>query len=383
MDYISQFAGYDGVIQEIRLARKYNPDLSADLEAQARLIARLHPPVQKMRVLEVIQETPTVKTFRLVPQTGFPAPFLAGQYINLTVEVQGIVTGRPYTISSPPTQRDHYDITVREVPGGLVSGYLHQQVGPGDCLDCSGPAGHFHFNPLFHDPVSVFIAGGCGLTPFISMIRQMADRSAEREIYLFYGHSTVNEALFHDELVELAERTPGLTYVPVVEQPPPGYQGCQGLVSGRLLQETLGDLTGKTYYLCGPQGLYNYCLNQLGSLGVPRRKIRTEVYGLPPEIWKHPAWPDDISPDNYVNVYLSGGGSVPARCGETLLTALEKEGYRPPSLCRSGQCSLCRVRLVSGLVFQPEGVWLRKSDRENGWIHSCAAFPLTDVELLI
>ena len=77
------------------------------------------------------------------------------------------------------------------------------------------------------------------------------------------------------------------------------------------------------------------------------------------------------------------GKPLEARAGESLLVSLEKGGLVVPSLCRSGECSMCRLKILSGKVFQPPGVPVRKSDRQFGYVHACAAYPLSDLEILI
>ena len=72
-----------------------------------------------------------------------------------------------------------------------------------------------------------------------------------------------------------------------------------------------------------------------------------------------------------------------ARASEPLLTSLEKNHVVVPSLCRSGDCSMCRVKVLSGTVYQPPGVPVRKSDRQFGYVHSCMAYPISDLEILI
>jgi len=113
----------------------------------------------KLRVSEIIDETTSTKTLRLVSQDGYLPPFLAGQYIALFLDLSGIRTSRPYTISSPPNQTGFYEITIRRVEDGLVSNYLLDEVKKGDELESSGPAGNFYHNPLFHDRTMVCIRG--------------------------------------------------------------------------------------------------------------------------------------------------------------------------------------------------------------------------------
>jgi ferredoxin len=121
---------------------------------------------------------------------------------------------------------------------------------------------------------------------------------------------------------------------------------------------------------------------ELKQLGIPGRRIRHEVFS-PPQVYKDPAWPQEIKPDTIFRVSLSSGRKINARAGEPLLTSLERAGLAVENSCRSGECSLCRVKLLSGQVFQPPQVLLRKSDRQVGYIHSCAAYPLSDVEILL
>jgi len=382
-DIFKDFDGYEAVVQEIAFGRKYAIPYSAALDSAGHYIDRLHPRRLRLRVSETIQESPSTRTLRLVSPEGYLPPFQAGQYIALSLEVAGIRTSRPYSISSPPNQRGHYDITVRRVEGGLVSNFLLDQVRVGDILECSGPAGHFFHNPLFHDRSMVLIAGGSGITPFMSMIREICECGLDRTVHLVYGSREVKDVPFHEALLGISRRFHNIRYTPVIEDPPVGYQGYRGLITGDVLKEVLGRLDGRTFYLCGPRGMYDLCIPALERLGVPRRKIRKEAFGAPVDVCDDPAWPRDVRRDAVFHVLIKGRRKLEALAGESLLVALEKGGVAPPSLCRSGQCSVCRVKLLSGTVFQPAGVPVRKSDRRFGYVHSCMSYPLSDLEVLI
>nr|NIR14370.1 hypothetical protein [Desulfobacterales bacterium] len=139
-----EFDGYNEIIEEIEISRKYGVDYSAHKDSPDQYINRLHPPRLRLRVSEIIEETASTKTLRLVSEDHYLPPFLAGQYIALFLGIGNIRTSRPYSISSPPNQTGHYDITIRRVEGGLVSNYLLDEVEKGDVLESSGPAGHFY-----------------------------------------------------------------------------------------------------------------------------------------------------------------------------------------------------------------------------------------------
>jgi len=378
-----EFDGYEGIVEEIEFSRRHGTDYAVFRDSVDQQISLLHPNRMTLRVSDIIDKTPSAKTLRFVSQNGYLPPFLAGQYIALFVEVNGVRTSRPYSLSSPPNQTGYYDITIRRVEAGRVSNYLLDEVGRGDIMEGSGPSGHFYHNPLFHDRTLVCLAGGSGITPFMSMIREAVECGLDRTFYLFYGNKTVDETIFHDELTEISGRFENIVYVPVIENPSNGYNGATGLITGDLIREAIGDPEGKTFYLCGPQGMYDFCIPELERLGIPRRKIRKEVYGPPANIWEDPAWPKEIRPDDEFRVRVAGAEAIRARAGTPLLTALEDAGLRVPSLCRSGECSMCRIKILSGKVFQPAGVPVRKSDRQFGYVHACVSYPLEDLEILI
>ncbi len=377
-----EFDGYQGIVDEIDFSRKHGVDYTGYRESVSQQINLLHPSRITLRVSDIIDETPSTKTLRFVSQDGYLPPFLAGQYIALFLDVNGVRTSRPYSLSSPPNQTGCYEITVRRVEAGRVSNYLLNEVRRGDILESSGPSGHFYFNPVFHDRTLVCLAGGSGITPFMSMIREAVECGLDRTLYLFYGNKTLDEAIFHDELGQLSKRFDNIVYVPVIEDPPEGYDGARGLMTGDLIRETIGEPLGKTCYLCGPQGMYDFCVPELKRLGIPGRKIRREVYGPPAQIWEDPAWPEEIKADDQFRVSVSGAEPIHARAGEPLLTALENAGLRVSSLCRSGECSMCRIKILSGKVFQPAGVPVRKSDRQFGYVHACVSYPIEDLEIL-
>jgi hypothetical protein len=179
-----EFDGYDRIVEEIDYSRRYGMNYGAETDAADPHIRRLHPPRVQFRVADIIQETSTAKTFRLVAEDRYLPPFLAGQYIALSLELGAVRTSRPYSISSPPNQTGYYDLTVRRVESGLVSNYLLDQVQRGDRLEGSGPAGHFYYNPLYHDPAMVCLAGGSGITPFMSMIQEIVECGLDRTVHL-------------------------------------------------------------------------------------------------------------------------------------------------------------------------------------------------------
>jgi len=377
------FDGYGEILEEINLSRKFGENYAAEQFSPEPYIRRLHPDRLDLRVVDMIEESASTKTLRFVAGEKYLPPFLAGQYIALQVEAGGIRTVRPYSISSAPNQSGYYDLTVRRVENGLVSNFLLDEVKIGDALQSTGPAGNFYFNPFIHKKTMVCIAGGSGITPFMSMIREIIQCGLDRTVYLFYGSKTTDDIIFHSELMQAAERFGNIHYIPVIEDPGDDYAGACGFMTAELIQDVLGDIEDKSFFICGPQGMYDFCLPELETLGIPRRKLRQEMYGAPPNIWDYPGWPANVNKDDTFSVQIKEGPKLSAAAGKPLQRSLEESGFAIPSLCRSGECSLCRVKILSGKVFQAPGTAVRKSDRQFGYVHACVSYPLEDLEILL
>jgi glycine betaine catabolism B len=382
-DIVKQLDGYEEIMREIEISRKYGLVVDVNKGSASEYIRRLHPSVMDLRVNQVIRETVSTKTLRLVSSDGYLPPFQAGQYIALYLDIDGIRTGRPYSISSAPNQTGYYDITVRRMNDGLVSNYLMDRVKAGDMIQSSGPEGRFAYNPLIYDKTLVFIAGGSGITPFMSMIREIAGRGLDREVFMFYGNRTEEDVIFHSELKELSGWFDNIHYIPVIQYPEGGYKGHAGFISGKIILNEIKDISKKTFMLCGPQALYDFCVPELTKIGVPPKKIHREIYGEPLNIYDSPGWPKSVNLYDTFTINISGAGAFKACAGKSLLSSLEKNGFARLFVCRSGECSLCRLRVVSGKVYQPPGALVRASDRRFGYVHSCVAYPLSDLEILL
>ena len=373
------------------------------------IVARLHPERMQLHVVDVIQATPSTKTFRLERLDGPLPPFRPGQYVNLFVEVDGVLTSRPYSIASPPPGDggSTLELTIRDKPGGFVAPYLLNEIKSGDKLETTGPAGTFYHEPLIDGRDLVFLAGGSGITPFMSIIRDAIHNQRALKIHLLYGSRTPDDVIYSQELEGLTatdgrrlpskglltepvdpdswtrDRGPNLNYALVISEPPPGYDGLTGFITADLIREVVGDLHDKTFYICGPNVMYDFCLTSLRALEVPSHKIKRELYGPPDDVTREPGWPQDLAPDTIFDVSVQGRGGIRAPAGEPLLNSLERYGVVLPALCRAGECSACRTRLLSGRVFQPARTGLRESDREHGYIHACVSYPLEDLSIRI
>jgi len=381
-DIVQKIDGYDEIIRETAVLEKYGFDYQAKRGEVRSIIDALHPARLDLTVSEIIQETASTKSIKLVSESGCLPPFQAGQYINVFVETGGVRTSRPYSIASSPAQTGYYEITVRRVDEGFVSNYLLDELKLGDRLRSSSPSGNFHYNPLFHGDKLVFIAGGSGITPFMSMIRELADKNLGRRLHLFYGSRIEDDVIYREEIDRISSAHRNFTWDLVVSEPAPSFRGIKGFINAGVIKGML-DGPDWTFFVCGPEAMYQFCLPELGKLPIPARKTKVEVRGTPKNIVSHPGWPENVKAGDVFNVAIKGRKTISAPASEPLMISLERAGVVIPALCRSGECSLCRTKLLSGRIYQPNGVKLRKSDRAFGYIHPCMAYPITDIDILL
>ena len=375
--------GYTDIQQEIEILQKYSLGRTSEKGQVSQIIDRLHPKTLQLQVSRVLKETESTITLRLVAEEGYLPPFQAGQYINLFTEVNGVRTSRPYSISSPPHQTGYYDITIRQVADGFVSKHFITRIKPGTRLESSSPAGQFYHNPLFHGDDLIFLAGGSGITPFMSMIREVTDRGIDRRMHLIYGCRTEDDVVFEKELQERAATFSNFKLSLVISEPTIGFNGPSGFITADLIRKRIGDLENRMFYVCGPEAMYSFVLDELQRAEIPNRLIRREVFGPPADITTQAGWPESVKKEDTFSMTFNNSQPIETRANEPLMNSLERAGLILPAQCRSGECSLCRTRLVSGRVFQPRGVKLRKSDQKFGYIHPYMAYPLEDLELML
>ena len=379
---IQNIDGYNEIIMETAVLEKYGFDYQTKRGEVRSIIDLLHPARLDLTVSEIFQETVSAKSIKLVSEGGLVPPFQAGQYINVFVEIGGVRTSRPYSIASSPTQTGFYEITVRRVDDGFVSNYLLDELKPGDRLCSSSPSGNFHYNPLFQGNKLAFIAGGSGITPFMSMIRELADKNMGRRLHLFYGSRIEDDVIYREEIDRVASSHRNFTWDMIVSEPSPSFSGLKGFINAGLIKDRLDGLDWM-FFVCGPEAMYQFCLPELGKLLIPVRRTKIEIMGVPKNILSHPGWPENVKASDVFKVAIKGKKTISASASEPLMISLERAGMAIPALCRSGECSLCRTKLLSGKVYQPNGVKLRKSDRAFGYIHPCMAYPITDIEILL
>jgi ferredoxin-NADP reductase len=346
-------------------------------------------------IADIRDETKTTKTFRLVADpdsdTRDLAYFRAGQVLSLKVEVDGIRITRPYSVSSAPFEAlgadGFYEITVRKEPDGFLTPYMWDNWKVGTKIRSSGPCGFFYYEPMRDASQMVGLAGGSGITPFRSMAREIIHGDLDAALLLLYGSSDEDDIVFYDEFKELEQKAPGrIQVVHVLSCAEVSLEGCeQGFITADIIRK-YADVDNSSFFICGPQAMYEFVEQELATFDLLSRRIRREVCGEVKGITPSPGFPQEVADQTFqLKVHIGGlTTEVPARATETVLVAMERANLAPPSQCRSGECGFCRSLLVFGDVYiRPDSDGRRAADKRFGYIHPCSSYPITDLEVTV
>ena len=234
------------------------------------------------QVEEVRPEAGDVTTLELAPPAGQkPYDHLPGQFHFLTVlDSQGPPREEHhFTISSSPTRTRHRSSTIKAL-GDFTSRVSKMK--PGDRVAVHGPFGRFSYLLYPDERELVFIVGGIGITPVMSMLRHMRDTGSDRSAILFYSNPSLEAAVFREELEEMAAQgRPRLGLVHILQHPPEGWRGETGHLSREMVERHLPDgIEDRGFYLCGPARLLREAEDILRGMGVPEDRLHSEVFRL-------------------------------------------------------------------------------------------------------
>ncbi|MBI5197391.1 MAG: hypothetical protein HZA19_02160 [Nitrospirae bacterium] len=238
--------------------------------------------MMELIITRIKSETPEIKTFRLDlgPHKSFS--FLPGQFIIVRAELWNAAKGkripvnRAFSISSSPQETDYIEFTAKRYQDGRMTHWLYDEVQVGQTLFIKGPSGHFVFREGEADEL-VLIAGGIGIAPFRSIIRDVLGRQYPVKISLFYSARTPVDFAYKNEFDDLAERFPQFQPSYTVTRDSQNWTGQVGRIDLSLLRNHLGH-PGTRYYLCGPQTLIDSLSRDLESAGIRKDNIMSEAW---------------------------------------------------------------------------------------------------------
>jgi ferredoxin-NADP reductase len=311
----------------------------------------------RAKIVAVRRQTPRSVTLTLEPNAAFAAgPALrAGQYVNLVVEVDGRRQSRCYSPANAEGAR-LIELTIGVHDGGVVSGHLYRNARVGMVVGLDGVGGDFAL-PAVRPQRVLFISGGSGITPVMSMLRTLRAEGSDREITFVHYARTPQEACYRDELAAMHgvrvrhgySRSPGAGDLE-------GYFGAAHLAG----------VTPDAVFVCGPRALVDavkrHYPNALSESFVP------PVFAVPAEV-------------SGGTVVFADSGLDVVDDGRSLLEQAEAAGLSPQSGCRMGICHTCTRRKTSGAVKNLITGAVSTADGED--VQICVSAPVGDVELAL
>jgi ferredoxin-NADP reductase len=309
----------------------------------------------RAKVIAVRRQTPRSVSLTLEPNQAFTG-FRAGQHINLTVEINGRRRTRPYSPASAEGS-PYIELTIGRHDGGLVSTYLCDHARPGMVVGLDSVGGDFVL-PTERPRRVLFVSGGSGITPVMSMLRTMRNEGSDREIAFIHYARTAQEACYADELGAMSG-------VRILH----GYtRDGQGDLTGYFDADHLAAAMPEpdAVYACGPQALVD--------------AVRTHV----PEALSESFVPPVFTPSTETvggTVSFADSGVTVTDDGRPLLDQAEDAGLTPESGCRMGICGSCTRRKTSGVV--KNMITGTVSSNESEDVRICVSAPVGDVDIAL
>lgn len=338
----------------------------------------LHPKKQDLVISRIEEHADIAKSYYFKSESAPLAYFKAGQYLTFRLEIGNSVVTRSYSIASSPASalNGEYQITVKRIADGFVSDYILDNWSVGDKVTAYAPEGNMTYNPLRDAKNIVAIAGGSGITPFLSLARAINEGDEDCSLTLLYGCRTSSEILFKSELDSLSEKNEKINVVYVLSHSDEeGYE--KGFVGADVIKK-YAPAENYSIFVCGPGGMYKFLETELPKLEKERKYIRFEVFSSGKKT-------DEEAKEYSITVINRGNESViKASSNETVLCAFERAAIEVPARCHTGECGFCRSKLISGKVYIPEGEDKRRiADMQFDFIHPCCCYPESDLVVRI
>jgi ring-1,2-phenylacetyl-CoA epoxidase subunit PaaE len=338
-----------------------------------------------LTVKEIVRETDDTITIHFWHPPHQAISYKPGQFLTLMPTVDGKKVRRAYSMSSSPNKDASLAVTVKRLPGGLVSNYLLDRLRPGDALEVMEPMGHFvcEPNPTRRRQVVMFGAGS-GITPLMSMLKSVLPVETGTRIFLIYGSRNENSIIFKQQLADLQEKYGDRFVVRHVLSQPQSWQREAGRLNQGKAIELLGelgvDVPQAEFYVCGPEGLMHEVQGALAVLGVPKERIHKESFAPTHETHGEVVEEDDggsLKTQTVTVIYEGAEYKVDVAPHQTILEAALELDIDLPYSCQAGMCTACMGRCTAGKVQLDEEDGLTDAELKAGFILTCVAHPLT------
>jgi ring-1,2-phenylacetyl-CoA epoxidase subunit PaaE len=336
-----------------------------------------------LKVMDIHPETKDCVTVLFKQPALKRVKYLAGQYLSLIFQINGRRYVRPYSFSSAPGVESTLNITVKRVSGGIISNHIIDKLKIDDLVEVMEPMGNFTLEDNnFNDNKQIYLWGaGSGITPLISIAKYALYHHQASFITLVYGNRNYESVIFRDEIEILKEKFSEQFTAQHFITSPFTDKLSPNIVQGRITAEKVRNIfskrktsTDQTYhYICGPIGLKESVKSVLKELGINHNNICSEDF----EIKRNPKDFENIY-TQYVSIKKSGEyNSIEVVAGKSILEAGLDSLIKLSYSCQTGNCLVCRGRIVKGEV-KMIGIEKLPESLDINECLLCCSFPVSD-----
>jgi len=334
-----------------------------------------------LTVKEIIHETNDSVSVILKNKNFFnKIKYKAGQFLTVKIPIKNKIEKRAYSFSSSPVTDKFLKITVKKVKEGLVSNYICNSLKAGEKIEIEKPAGSFYIEPNKNASFNyVFFAGGSGITPIFSIIKTVLEKEPLSKILLIYSNRDEQSIIFKKHLENLSQKFANNFAVEHIleKNSDKSHNYHQDLLNEELVNEILVKYNLKypegKYMMCGPQGFMDNAKKILAKNGISRDQIKLEAFKA-----NFVTSSDAKDLVSTVTIYYNNKKhTIDVPGDKTILQAAMANNVLLPYSCRSGMCSSCKAKCLSGKVKMIDGHLLPKEEIDEGNILTCISFPKT------
>ncbi len=343
----------------------------------------------KLKVKEIVQETPDCVSveFDLPQDLEDTYRFKPGQYLTFKHEINGEELRRSYSLCSAPYE-NKLKVAVKKVENGRFSTFVTERLNVGDELELMKPMGRFVSRTEAEDANLLFFAAGSGITPIISIIKDVLYNKPKANVTLVYGNKGFDHIIFREELEGLRNTHLGrFRLFHVLSREVQGEAIFNGRIDlekcGQLFESGLLDVsTYNEAFVCGPESMIQAVRDYLGENDFDANNLRFELFTSPGEEKKEEKKVEVENDGNQSDVVVVLDGveynMKLATDGDTILDAASAVGADLPYACKGGVCCTCKARVTEGKVSMDVNYSLEQDEIEQGFVLTCQSHPITD-----
>ncbi|CAM3723742.1 ferredoxin--NADP reductase [Mucilaginibacter galii] len=328
----------------------------------------------QLRVEAIEKENADTSTFYLKEVNGNKIAYQAGQFITLVINHHGEEIRRSYSLSSSP-QEALLAVTIKRIPNGEITRYLHAYTKIGDVWNAVEPAGRFTPPQLSNDTTLFYFAAGSGIVPIYAHLKYLLRQQSSLKITLFYSNLNSQAIIFKQQLDELANAYP--QQLNIVHLLSSEARRLNNIMAEKLVREyARAYLQQAQFYICGPFTYMRMVQLTLLYMGMESSQIHKENFVL--ETVPVSTTVTNFAPQKLRIFYQQEWHDIVVGENQTILQAALQNQLHIPYSCGSGVCAACAVKCTNGNVTIVKNEVLTDAELKQGWVLTCTGYAVSD-----